>query len=79
MSKIIDKFRSQLDLSIGLIQTCTFGNYPNFLLLLEKINPPEKKLFEIVSNSNEPIDINELFKTACVSDKIDIIKFLFNK
>ena len=140
LSKIIFKYGSELNLSIGLAEACEYGNYENFLFLLKLVNPPEHilhellkrtakawdqyrvyattkytkvveifehlikmvhspdyekllsinikscssfklftKILEIVDNLNISLDINKLFKIACLADNIRVVRFLFKK
>lgn len=78
LEKVIDKFGTYLDLKLGLIEACLHGNYTNFIFLLEKINPQNVDLHELLEYSVKGYDEYRLIYMLKITRIYEIFDHLVN-
>ncbi len=75
LAVIVEKFRSKLDLLPGLYNTCEYGNYDNFLYLLNCIDSSHIDLFYLLICTVKGCEIFNYKKTRV----FDIYRYLIDK
>lgn len=49
VSTIVEKYSKYLDLNLGLVNTCTHGNYQNFIYLLDRSALSDETLYKLIT------------------------------